>query len=39
MAIISVEHIEKVSVTVQIEKSVVNTIDRPLHSFMPEPTM
>ena len=39
MAIIGAEHIEKVAVTVQIEKSVATTIDKPLYSFMPAPTM
>ena len=39
MAIIGVEQIEKVAVTVQIEKSVATTIDKPLHSFTPAPTM
>ena len=39
MAIIGAEHIEKVAVTVQIEKSVATTIDKPPHSFMAVPTM
>ena len=39
MAIIGVEQIEKIEFTVQIEESFATTIDKPLHSFMPAPTM
>ena len=39
MALIEVEQIKKVTVTVQIEKSVATTIDKPPHSFMAVPTM
>jgi hypothetical protein len=39
VALIEVEQIKKVTVTVQIEKSVATTIDKPPHSFMAVPTM